>query len=97
MLELAATIRVCISVAAPELMPERPTVCGGPSWLRTRSAIGSSVGGWFPALTVSTKVSLTGVVPSLTVKVIVANQRQRFANLIHEVFRIDLFGDRCRQ
>ena len=75
LLELAVTVRVCDSLGAPELMPERFTVCKGAFSLRVRLARALSVGGWLTGLTVTVKdweMMLLLVAPSLTVTVIVA-------------------------
>ena len=75
MLELAVTERVWDSFAAPELMPERLTVCSGAFSLRFRLASALSVGAWLTGLTVTVKVRETMLLlvpPSLTLTVMVA-------------------------
>ena len=62
-------------MAAPELMPERLTVCNGAFSLRLRLARALSVGAWLTGLTVTVKVRETMLLlapPSLTLTVMVA-------------------------
>src|SRR5713101_8798501 len=74
LLEEALTVRVWLSLVAPEVIPVRLTV-----WLSVPlplgaatliSLIGSNVGGSLTALTVSVKKVLALVTPSLTVSLI---------------------------
>src|SRR6266581_1351591 len=77
-LELAVTIRVCVSFVAPEVIPFRFTV-----WLVASSPIvsgliGSNVGGSLTGLTVTVKVRCTTLfepAPSLTVTVTVVDPK----------------------
>src|SRR6266436_4602828 len=73
LLEVALTVRIWFSLAAPELMPLKDTVCTPASSLMLRSPIGFNVGGSLMALTVTVNVRLmVGLIvwPSLTVTVI---------------------------
>ena len=54
-LEVAVTVRVWFSLAAPELIPVSVTVCVPASSATVRLARGSSVGGSLTALTVTRK------------------------------------------
>ena len=55
LLDEAVTVRVWISLEAPEVMPERLTVWGPAFSLRVRPAIGLSVGRALTGLTVTVK------------------------------------------
>ena len=74
MLEDAVTVRVWNSFVAPELIPERLTVCCPAfCWMTTLARL-SRVGAWFTGCTLTVKVRLTMLLlapPSLTVTVIV--------------------------
>src|SRR2546429_7387110 len=75
LLEVAVTVSVWTSLVAPELMPERFTVCGPASSLIERLARALSVGGSLTAFTVTVNVRVTVLLrgcPSSTVTVIVA-------------------------
>ena len=75
LLEEAVTVSVWDSLAAPELMPERLTVCRPAFSLRVTLASVFSVGAWLTGLTVTVKVRETTLLlapPSLTVTVMVA-------------------------
>src|SRR5438132_386267 len=72
LLEMAMTLSVWLSLAAPELMPESETVCAPASSLMERLLIGLRVGGSFTGSTVSTKEVLALLTPSVTVTVMVA-------------------------
>ena len=75
LLEVAVTVRVWDSLAAPEPMPERLTVWRPAFSLMVRLASVASVGAWLTGLTVTVKVRETTLLlapPSLTVTVIVA-------------------------
>ena len=50
LLEEAVTVRVWDSLVAPEVMPERLTVCRPALSLMVRLASAFSVGGWFGQL-----------------------------------------------
>ena len=78
LLEEAVTVRVWDSLVAPELMPERLTVCRPAFSLMVTLASALSVGGWLTGLTVTVKVwetMLLLVPPSLTVTVMVAEPK----------------------
>ena len=72
---MAVTVSVWTSLVAPEVMPERLTVCRPAFSLMVRLASALSVGGWLTGLTVTVKVRETMLLlapPSLTVTVMVA-------------------------
>src|SRR5258708_6192268 len=72
LLELAVTVRLWISLLAPEVIPERLTVCNPAFSLILRSASELRVGGWLTGLTVTAKERVTILLlapPSLTVTV----------------------------
>ena len=78
LLEEAVTVSVWDSLAAPEPMPERLTVCRPAFSLMVRLASALSVGAWLTGLTVTVKVRemmLLLAPPSLTVTVIVAEPK----------------------
>src|SRR5690348_12013527 len=73
--DAAVTVKVWVSLGAPELMPERLTVCAAAFSLTVKSARVFRVGGWFTGLMVTVKERVTILLlapPSLTVTVIVA-------------------------
>ena len=73
LLEEVVTVRVWLSLVAPEVMPVRLTVWRPAFSLMVTLASGSSVGAWLTGLTVTAKVretTLLMVPPSLTVTVI---------------------------
>ena len=75
MLEVAVTVRVWASFVAPELMPERLTVCNPALSLMVMLARAFRVGGVLTGLTVTVKdleTMLLLVPPSVTVTVTVA-------------------------
>ena len=75
LLEEAVTVRVWDSLAAPEPMPARLTVCWPAFSLMVTLASAFSVGAWLTGLTVTVKVRETTLLlapPSLTVTVMVA-------------------------
>ena len=75
LLEVAVTVRVWFSLAAPEAMPDKVTDCSPASSLIVRLLSGASVGGSLRALTVTVKVRLTTLLivpPSFTVTVTIA-------------------------
>src|SRR6266705_685784 len=55
LLEVAVTVSVWFSLAAPELIPERFTVCKPAFSLMVRLASELRVGGWLTGLTVTVK------------------------------------------
>ena len=74
LLEVAVTVNVWDSLAAPELILERFTVCKAAFSLILMLASPFSVGGWFTGLTVTVKereTVLLLVLPSFTVTVMV--------------------------
>ena len=78
MLELAVTVRVWDSLAAPGADARRLTVCNGAFSLRVRLARALSVGAWLTGLTVTVKereTMLLLVPPSLMVTVMVAEPK----------------------
>ena len=82
LLELAVMVSVWISLAAPDEMPVRLTVCKLAFSLIVRSLRASSVGAWLTALTVTMKyreMMLLLVPPSLTVTVMTAVPKARAA------------------
>src|ERR1044071_2968890 len=70
LLELAVTFKVWFSLAAPELIPVRVTVCRPAAAFAVKLARGSRVGVSLTELTVKTKLSLA-VSPSLLLTVMV--------------------------
>jgi hypothetical protein len=56
LLETAVTVSVWISLAAPEVMPDKFTVCSPAFLLMVKLLMAFNVGGWFTALTVTVKV-----------------------------------------
>jgi len=75
LLEVAARMSVCVSLAAPELIPVRLTVCVPASSAIVRLAMRSNAGASFTTLTVTVKVRvmrLFNVWLSFTVTVMVA-------------------------
>ena len=76
LLQVAVTLSVWISLVAPEVMPDKFTVCSPAFLLMVKSPMAFSVGGWFPpALIVTVNVRVTMLLlvpPSLTVTVMVA-------------------------
>src|SRR5438045_614706 len=73
-LELAVTVRESASLAAPDVMPLKLTVCWAASSLRLRLAMGFKVGASFTGLIVTVKtrtVTLLLGCPSFTRAVIV--------------------------
>ena len=73
LLDAAVTVRVGFALVRPEAMPVSATVCEPASSLSERLPSAVRLGVWFPALlTVTTKVSVAELVPSLTTTVIVA-------------------------
>ena len=69
-LEMAKSVRVCGSLAAPELMPVRLTTCGPLSSATVTLEMTPSVGASFTGSTVTTKARLL-LPPSASVTVIV--------------------------
>src|SRR5437867_4261939 len=70
---LAVTVKVWLSLVAPDVMPDKFTVCGPAFSLMVRLAIVLSVGCWLTPLTVTLNVRVTILLlapPSLTVTVI---------------------------
>src|SRR2546422_8494106 len=72
LLEMAIRLSVWLSLAAPELIPFKGTVCSPASSLMMRLLIGFSVGRSFTGSTVKTKDVLALLIPSLIVTVMVA-------------------------
>ena len=73
LLEVAVTVRVCVSFGAPEEIPVRPTLWANAFSLIVTEVKASSVGGVFTGFTVTVKVRVTILLladPSLTVTVI---------------------------
>src|SRR5882724_6331342 len=68
---MATTLKIWLSLAAPEPIPANGTVCAEASSLMVTLLIGLSVGGSFTAVTVRTKAVLALLTPSLTVTVMV--------------------------
>ena len=56
LLDAAVTVSVWFSLVAPEVMPDKFTVCRPAFSLMVRLPIAFNVGGWFTALTVTVKV-----------------------------------------
>jgi len=59
LLETAVTVNVWTSLAAPEVMPDKLTVCSPPFYVDGQSLMTFSVGGWFPLLIVTVNVRVT--------------------------------------
>ncbi len=75
MLEVAVTVRVWTSLLAPELIPERFTVCTPAFSLMVRLDRELRVGGWLTGFTVTVKDLVTVLLlapPSFTVTAMVA-------------------------
>src|SRR2546430_15691978 len=72
LLERAIRLSAWLSLAAPELIPLKGTVCRPASSLMVRLEMGFNVGGSFTGSTVKTKEVLALLIPSLTVTVMVA-------------------------
>src|SRR5438093_597762 len=73
--DVAVTVSVCASLAAPAPIPERFTVWLAAFSLSATSLMGFNVGGSFTGLTVTVKARVTTLLlapPSLTVTVMVA-------------------------
>ena len=84
LLEEVVTASVWTSLAAPELIPDRLTVCKLAFSLRVTLASALSVGAWLTGLTVTVKVRETTLLlapPSLTVTVIVAEPKVEAAGV----------------
>lgn len=83
-LELAVTLRVWASFAAPEVMPDKATFCNEASSVIVRLLSTSKVGGSFTAFTVTVNVRvemLFDVPPSFTVTVITELPKPLFAGV----------------
>ena len=72
LLEVAVTVRTWLSLGAPEVIPERATVCRPASSRMARLPKGLRVGGSFTGFTVRTKLLLALRVPLLATIVMVA-------------------------
>src|SRR6266700_1293250 len=84
LLEVTVTVSVWVSLAAPEVIPERFTICSPAFSLMVRLASELRVGGWFTGLTVTVKAWVTMLLlvpPSLTLTVIVAVPKALAAGL----------------
>ena len=80
LLEEAVTVSVWDSLVAPEVIPDRLTVCWPAFLLMVRSANVFSVGAWLTGLTVTVNVrekTLLLAPPSLTVTVMTAEPKAR--------------------
>src|ERR1043166_379840 len=86
LLEVALTLRVCVSFGAPVPMPESGTVCVGPSSSIVMLEIGSNVGASLTEFTASRNAVLAAApLVSVTVKVMVALPNRLAAGAIVKV------------